>query len=112
MANLASGYRDQGRWEEAEKLEVQVLEVRKEVLGPEHPGTLTSMNNLAFTWKSKAKSKLRCLQWNNVLPSVTDYLAQTVHFPDFTSEQDHPLWWSLKRIMENILNAWNDIKDN
>jgi Tetratricopeptide repeat len=30
---------------------VQVMETRRRVLGPEHPDTLTSMNNLAFTWK-------------------------------------------------------------
>jgi hypothetical protein len=28
---------------------VQVMETRKRVLGDEHPDTLTSMNNLAFT---------------------------------------------------------------
>src|SRR3954453_13056222 len=51
MANLASTYRNQGRWEEAEKLEVQVMETRKTKLGANHPDTLTTMNNLAFTWK-------------------------------------------------------------
>ena len=29
MANLASTYRSQGRWKEAEELEVQVMEARK-----------------------------------------------------------------------------------
>jgi hypothetical protein len=29
--------------------------VSKKVLGAEHLGTLTSMNNLAFTWKIRAK---------------------------------------------------------
>ena len=44
VANLASTYRNQGRWNEAEKLEVQVMEMRKKVLGEEHPHTLTSMS--------------------------------------------------------------------
>ena len=44
MHNLASTYRDQGRWTEAEKLFVQVMETEKTVLGPEHPDTLTSMS--------------------------------------------------------------------
>ena len=48
MANLASTYRNQGRWKEAEELDVQVIETRKRVLGQAHPDTLTSMNNLAF----------------------------------------------------------------
>jgi hypothetical protein len=30
---------------------VEVLETHKRVLGPEHPSTLTSMHNLAITWK-------------------------------------------------------------
>jgi len=45
--NLASTYRNQGRWKEAEELEVQVIETRKGVLDAEHPDTLASMLNLA-----------------------------------------------------------------
>jgi hypothetical protein len=55
MGNLASTYRNQGRWKEAEDLEVQVMETRKRVLGKEHPSTMTSMNNLAFTWKGQGR---------------------------------------------------------
>ncbi|KAK3985963.1 kinesin light chain [Cladorrhinum sp. PSN332] len=66
MANLASTLwnqgrweeaekLNQGRWEEAEKLDVQVMETRKTKLGADHPSTLTSMNNLAFTWKSQGR---------------------------------------------------------
>ncbi|KAE8373751.1 purine and uridine phosphorylase [Aspergillus bertholletiae] len=49
--------RKQGRWKEAEELEIQVLELRKQVLGHEHPDTLTSMNNLAHTWKLLGKDQ-------------------------------------------------------
>ncbi|KAK3340124.1 P-loop containing nucleoside triphosphate hydrolase protein, partial [Neurospora tetraspora] len=35
--------RDKGLWDEAEKLEVQVMETRKTKLGADHPDTLTSM---------------------------------------------------------------------
>jgi hypothetical protein len=49
MANLASTYRNQGRWDEAEKLEVQVTETRKAKLKVDHPDTLTGMANLAST---------------------------------------------------------------
>jgi hypothetical protein len=55
MANLASTFRNQGRWDEAEKLEVQVMETSKTKLGVDHPSTLTSMHNLAFTWKGNGK---------------------------------------------------------
>ena len=47
MANLASTYRNQGRWTQAEELEMQVMETRKRVLKAEHSDTLISMNNLA-----------------------------------------------------------------
>jgi hypothetical protein len=52
-ANLASTYRNQGRWKEAEELEVQVMETSARVPGWEHPSTLTSMNSLAFTLKGQ-----------------------------------------------------------
>ncbi|KAL4732833.1 hypothetical protein BDV11DRAFT_215149 [Aspergillus similis] len=59
MGKLASTYQDQGRWNEAEKLNMEVMETRKAtrkaVLGAEHPDTLTSMHNLAYTWKSQGR---------------------------------------------------------
>jgi len=48
IADLASMYRNQGKWKEAEELEVRVIEMRKRVLGEKHPDTLESMSNLAF----------------------------------------------------------------
>ncbi|KAF8241450.1 hypothetical protein K440DRAFT_680229 [Wilcoxina mikolae CBS 423.85] len=55
MANLASTYRSQERWKEAEVLQVQVMETRKRVLGQEHPDTLTNLANLAYTYKSQGR---------------------------------------------------------
>ncbi|KAF1968774.1 kinesin light chain [Bimuria novae-zelandiae CBS 107.79] len=52
MSNLASTYRNQGRWNEAEELNVQT---RKRVLGDEHPHTLSSMNNLASTYMDQGR---------------------------------------------------------
>ena len=48
-------YGKQGRWKEAEELDVQVMETKTRVLGAEYPDTLTSMNNLAFTWKGQGR---------------------------------------------------------
>src|SRR5215469_224881 len=50
MANQALSYFNQGRWEEAEELDVQVMEMRKRVLGAEHQDTLTVTANLAATY--------------------------------------------------------------
>ncbi|KAJ5496696.1 hypothetical protein N7463_008683 [Penicillium fimorum] len=55
MANLALMFRDQGRWEEAEKLQVQVMETRKTKLGEDHPDTLTGMANLALTYTRQGR---------------------------------------------------------
>ncbi|KIX03666.1 uncharacterized protein Z518_07219 [Rhinocladiella mackenziei CBS 650.93] len=57
MANLASTYRNQGRWKEAEELNVQVTEMRKRVLGEEHPDTLTSVSNLASMFWDQGRWK-------------------------------------------------------
>jgi tetratricopeptide (TPR) repeat protein len=54
---LASTYRNQGRWKEAEELDVQVVETRKRVLGTEHPDTLTSIANLASTYRNQGRWK-------------------------------------------------------
>jgi hypothetical protein len=49
IANLAVTYGSQRRWNEAEQLEVQVIDMRKnlKLLGAEHPDTLKNMANLA-----------------------------------------------------------------
>ncbi|PZC89041.1 kinesin light chain 3, partial [Pyrenophora tritici-repentis] len=54
-ANLASTYWNQGRWNDAEKLEVQVMEIRKTKLGASHPDTLNSMANLALTYWNQGR---------------------------------------------------------
>lgn len=47
MANLATTYRNQGQWDQAKELEVEVMEAFKTKLGRDHPDTLLSMDNLA-----------------------------------------------------------------
>lgn len=46
-----------GRYSESEELSVQVMETRKRVLGDEHPDTLASMGNLAFTYNKQGRWK-------------------------------------------------------
>ena len=47
----------QGQWKEAERFLVQATEMRKELLGEEHPETLTSMANLASTYWNQGRWK-------------------------------------------------------
>jgi hypothetical protein len=55
MSNQASIYRNQGRWKDAEQLEVQILEICKTKFGVDHPDTLTSMGNLASTYRNQGQ---------------------------------------------------------
>jgi len=48
-------YWGQGRPNEAEQPEVQVLALYKEVLGEKHPGTILAMGNLASTWNIQSR---------------------------------------------------------
>ncbi|KAE8380695.1 hypothetical protein BDV26DRAFT_279319 [Aspergillus bertholletiae] len=47
----------EGRWKEAEELGIQVMQLQKQVLGPEHPDTLASMGNLALTYTDQGRWK-------------------------------------------------------
>jgi hypothetical protein len=55
MNNLAGTYETQGRYKEAETLNLQVLEIRKRVLGAEHPDALVSMHNLAVVFGEQGR---------------------------------------------------------
>jgi tetratricopeptide (TPR) repeat protein len=57
MNNLAGVYWSLGKYAQAEALHSQTLEIRRRVLGPEHPGTLASMHNLAGVYSSEARYK-------------------------------------------------------
>ncbi|KAF2633333.1 kinesin light chain, partial [Macroventuria anomochaeta] len=46
-----------GRYQEAEELDVEVMQTRRRVLGEEHPETLTSMANLASTYRNQGRWK-------------------------------------------------------
>jgi len=50
--NLASIYRNQGHWKEAEDLFIQVIETFKRVLGYEYLDTLTSIGSLAAIYRN------------------------------------------------------------
>jgi tetratricopeptide (TPR) repeat protein len=55
LNNLASLYDNQGKYEEAEPLFIQALELRKQLLGENHPDTASSLSNLASLYYSQGK---------------------------------------------------------
>jgi hypothetical protein len=100
MANLASTYWNQGRWDEAEQLEVQVMETRKTKLGADHPDTLTSMANLALTWKSSGLI-------TRALDLLRDCLAKQrqilgVNHPDTVSNSQTLLEWETEMLKMKV----------
>ncbi|PVF91575.1 hypothetical protein CPB86DRAFT_878439 [Serendipita vermifera] len=54
-AHLGTALLECGQLEEAEKMERDVLEVQKEILGPRHPSTVTTMHNLASTLRQRGQ---------------------------------------------------------
>jgi tetratricopeptide (TPR) repeat protein len=67
-SKCANTLSSEGRYKEAEELEVQVMETRQRVLGDEHPDTLTSMGSLALTywnqgrWKKAEKLEMQVME--------------------------------------------------
>ncbi|OCL04340.1 hypothetical protein AOQ84DRAFT_277133, partial [Glonium stellatum] len=53
--DLALVLESQGKYEAAEEMHRRALNGYKKVLGKEHPGTLTSVNNLASVLGSQGK---------------------------------------------------------
>ncbi|KAF8536533.1 hypothetical protein BDD12DRAFT_781369 [Trichophaea hybrida] len=51
----ASVLADKGKYEQAEQMNRRALEGREKVLGPDHPDTMTSVNNLAQVLQSQGK---------------------------------------------------------
>jgi len=57
MGSLAITYDNLGNYADAEKLQIQVLNMRNRLLGEEHPHTITAMENLARTYHNSKKLK-------------------------------------------------------
>ena len=52
MGNIAVTYQCLGKYTEAEKLEIQVLDARNKILGVEHPNTIKALENLAAIYNN------------------------------------------------------------
>lgn len=91
---LASAYSGQGKWREAEKLNLQVLEKRNRVFGAEHPDTLKTMNNLALTYRNQGR-----------LEKAEILNLQVLEIRNRVSGAEHP---STVTTMSNLaLTYWN-----
>ncbi|MEL6385029.1 MAG: CHAT domain-containing tetratricopeptide repeat protein, partial [Cyanobacteria bacterium J06626_18] len=68
LDNLAGLYRAQGRYSEAEPLQLDALAIRREQLGERHPEVATSLNNLALLYDTQGR-------YSEAEPSYLESLA-------------------------------------
>jgi len=54
MNNLATTYKNQRRWNEAEDLQMQVVSILRTTLGDDHPSTVIATSNLALYRRVRA----------------------------------------------------------
>ena len=55
MSNLARTYQQLGKHVDAEKLQIEVLNLRNSLLREEHSHTISAINNVAVTYQNLAK---------------------------------------------------------
>jgi len=97
MHMLATAYSEQGRWAEAEELQMQVIEARNRVLGVEHPDTLLSMPLLAHIYKSQG--------WND---EAIELMKDVVERRTRVFGADHPF----TRETAEYLSDWTQASDS
>ncbi|KFY95960.1 hypothetical protein V498_03038 [Pseudogymnoascus sp. VKM F-4517 (FW-2822)] len=56
LGKIGRYYWEEGRYDEAERLELQALDLRRSMLGVKHPDTILAMANLASTWQQQNRS--------------------------------------------------------
>ncbi|KAL7962149.1 P-loop containing nucleoside triphosphate hydrolase protein [Trichoderma compactum] len=55
MANISASHQSHGRYQEAETLGLEVLALRREILGDQDPNTIENMANLGITYRAAGK---------------------------------------------------------
>jgi len=93
-------FRENGDWAEAENLDIQVMKTRNEMLGQEHPDTLSSMSNLASTYWNQGR-------WNE----AEQLEIQVMDLSKRVLGQEHPhTLTSTSNLASTYLNQgrWNE----
>ncbi|KAI4869843.1 Tetratricopeptide repeat-domain-containing protein [Hypoxylon rubiginosum] len=67
MDNLANTLYKQGKYNEAERIYCQVLELRRRVPGEEHLSTIATMDNLSAVFKDQGKDEEAELMYRQAL---------------------------------------------
>ncbi|KAF8961379.1 hypothetical protein BDZ97DRAFT_1208591 [Flammula alnicola] len=93
-SHIALVYFEQGHWNDAEGLDMVVMEKRKQLLGDDHPQTLASMANLASTYRNQGR-------WNDA--EVLEVVAMEKR--KRVLGDDHP---DTLTIMANLATTYSD----
>ena len=88
-------------------IEVQVMESRKTKLGEKHPSTLTSMNNLAFTWKGQGREAKATHLMDKWVQSRERVLG--INHADTFSSSDTVIGWRSEAVsVDDVSSIEND----
>jgi tetratricopeptide (TPR) repeat protein len=109
--HFALAFHEAGSWNEEEKLEVQVMQMRNRVLGEEHPDTLSAMGNLAGTysdqghWKEAEELQVQVMQINKRIlgEEHPDTLLAMGNLAMTYSHQGH--WKEAEKLQVQVMQA-------
>ena len=115
MESVAATYHSLGRYTEAEKLEIQVMDARKRILGVERPDTVKAMESLAATYNDLGKHtdaeklKIQVLDARNRILGVEH--PDTIHAMGNLAATHHKLGDSTEaeKLKIKVLDPGNEI---
>lgn len=87
MRNIALNYQNQGRWDLAEQIQVDVLNVAQRTLGKEDLVTLASISNLGLTYQSQGRWKKAEELFTELMETCSRLLGQ--EHPDTLSSMNN-----------------------
>ena len=76
LRRIGSFLSHDGKLKDAERLEARACQILQNLLGNEHPGTLTSMNNLASTYRKQGKLQEAAALQERVLEATRRTLGE------------------------------------
>jgi tetratricopeptide (TPR) repeat protein len=93
LSRIGRYYYEQGWRDEAEALTLEVLELRKSLLGEKHPGTIQAMGDLASTWHQQGR-----------LNEAETLMLEVVELQKSVLGEKHPdtIW-----TMGNLASTWH-----
>ncbi len=115
MQNVGNCLYSDGRYDEAEKLLVKVMEICKQVLGLKHPDTLTTMANLASTywkqgqWKEAEELEVQVIKFRKQVlgPEHPDTLTTTGNLALTYWKQGQ--WKEAEELWIQVIEIWKQV---